>query len=681
VETPLFGILTEMDKASAKNRIHALRETINHHNHRYYVLDDPEIADLEYDRLLRELQELEAAFPEYLSPDSPTQRVGAPPLDAFNSVVHAVPMLSLDNAFGEEEVRDFDGRLKRLFGSDADIEYIVEPKIDGVAVELVYEDGLFVQGSTRGDGTVGEDVTLNIKTIKAVPMRLFAGKQPLPSRLDLRGEVFYPNSAFVRMNKERQARGEVAYANPRNTAAGSLRQLDSRITASRPLDIFVHSFGQAVGYSFSTHSDVLATFKGWGFKVNPHVSVCTGIAEVILACQRVIVLRDTLDYDIDGAVIKVNSHARQQQAGSRSRSPRWAIALKFEAKQATTQIIDIITQVGRTGALTPVAVMQPVKIAGVEITRATLHNQDEIDRKDVRIDDWVVIQRAGDVIPEVLQVILTKRPAQTKPFRIPARCPVCDSDIVRIADEAAHRCPNISCPAQIKEGIRHFASKRAMNIDGLGEKLVAQLVETKLVRDVADFFTLTVAQLAGLERMATKSAQNIVNAVERSKRVEFERFLYALGIRFVGEHVSRLLATAFRSLDALTRASKEELMAIHEIGPQVAESVTQFFSEPHNLKLVDRLLKNGVEVIFPDDDPADNRFAGKTFVFTGALQHLTRDEAEHMVVQRGGRPAASVSRKTDYVVVGENAGSKAGKARQLGVEIISEDDFRTMIEK
>lgn len=668
-----------MDPKNAKKRITELSDQLNHHSYRYYVLDEPEISDSKYDRLYRELQHLEEQFPQLVTPDSPTQRVGAPPLAAFVSLTHAVPMLSLDNAFGNDELREFDNRIKRLLNRTKDIEYVVEPKIDGVAVELVYENGLFALGSTRGDGFVGENVTLNLKTIKSIPIRLLTNETTVPERLDVRGEVYYPNSGFVKMNKEREAKGDPIYANPRNTAAGTLRQLDSKITAARPLNIFIHSFGQAVGHEFSSHSEALETFKAWGFRVNSHITVCRNIEEVIKGCEKIVALRDSLDYDIDGAVIKVNSMALQTQAGMRTRSPRWATALKFEAKQETTQILDIVPQVGRTGALTPVAHLKPVKIAGVEVRRATLHNQDEIDRKDVRIGDWVVVQRAGDVIPEVVKVIISKRTSAAKKFKIPKKCPICGSHVLRMKGEAVHRCQNFSCPAQLKERIQHFASKGAMDIEGLGEKLVEQLVEKKLVKNVADFYSLTKEQLAGLERMAEKSAQNIIEALEASKNTDLSRLLYAFGIRFVGEHVSRVLAKEFETFENLKKASKECLQDVYEIGPQVAESVYQFFKEVHNLETIDRLLKSGVR-IKKVESATDNKFADQTFVFTGALQLFTRDEAERLVERWGGRAASSVSRNTTFVVVGQNAGSKAEKARDLNVTVLTEAEFKKMLE-
>ena len=668
-----------VDRKEAEKRIQELREALNYHSYRYYVLDDPEISDAEYDRLFRELQELEEAFPELVTPDSPTQRVGAPPLESFNTVEHAVPMLSLDNAFGYDELREFDARVKRFLGVEHEIEYVVEPKIDGVAVELVYESGVFVQGSTRGDGFVGEDITLNLKTIKSIPLRLISDKRPLPTRLDVRGEVYYPTSAFEQLNQEREARGEPAFANPRNAAAGTLRQLDSRITASRPLDVFIHSVGQIAGVEFETHFEALQAFKDWGLKINPHIAVAHGIEAVIERCDRIAELRDQLDYAIDGAVVKVNSFALQARLGTRTRSPRWAIALKYEAKQETTQILEIRAQVGRTGALTPVAIMRPVKIDGVEISRATLHNQDEIDRKDVRVGDWVVVQRAGDVIPEVVKVITSKRTGKEKKYHLPDRCPVCGSKVVRFEGEVVYRCPNLSCPAQLKERIRHFASKGAMDIDGLGEKLIDQLVEKGLVKDVADLYTLTKEQLASLERMADKSAQNLIDAIEKSKEVELSRLLYALGIRYVGEHVARVLANEFKSIDQLENASVERLQQVPEVGPQVAESVYGFFHEPHNLETLERLFRYGVRVK-REEAPSDGKLAGKTFVFTGALQHFTRSEAEKLVERLGGRAASSVSRNTDFVVVGENAGSKAEKARELGIPILSEEEFEKLVQ-
>ncbi|NIR49283.1 NAD-dependent DNA ligase LigA [candidate division KSB1 bacterium] len=668
-----------MKKKEAQKRIQKLRDQLNYHNYRYYVLDDPEISDAEYDKLFRGLQSLEEQFPHLVTSDSPTQRVGAPPLEAFRTVEHKIPMLSLDNAFGYDEAREFDARVKRLLGNTDDIEYAVEPKIDGVAVELVYERGVFTLGLTRGDGYVGEDITLNLKTIKSIPLKLLSNDSTMPERLEVRGEVYYPTSKFKKLNEERQAKGESTFANPRNAAAGTLRQLDSGITAERPLDIFVHGRGQITGYEFKSHFEALEAFKKWGFRVNPYITVCNGIEAVIERCTEIAEFREELDYEIDGAVIKVNNLALQGDLGMRTRSPRWAVALKFEAKQEVTQILEIKAQVGRTGALTPVATMKPVKIGGVEITRATLHNQDEVDRKDVRVGDWVVVQRAGDVIPEVVKVIESRRTGDEKKYHLPDTCPVCGSRVVRIEGEAVHRCQNLSCPAQLKEGIRHFASKGAMDIEGFGERLVDQLVEKGLVKNIADIYSLTKDQFVGLERMAEKSAQNIIDAIEASKKVDLARFLYALGVRFVGEHVSRVLAREFGTLENLKKASIERLQQVYEIGPQVAESVHEFFSEKHNLETIDRLLKAGVKI----KEPAvleDSKLAGKTFVFTGSLEQFTRSDAEQTVERLGGRAASSVSGSTDFVVVGAGPGSKAEKARELGIKILSEKEFTQMVE-
>lgn len=661
-----------------KKRIQELRDLIHYHNYRYYVLDDPEISDAEYDRLMRELMELEKEHPELITPDSPTQRVGAPPLEAFETVEHAIPMLSLDNAFDDTEMIEFDQRVKKGLNTTADIEYVCEPKLDGLAVELVYVDGIFTIGSTRGDGYTGENVTQNLKTIKSIPLKLLNPNGKIPERLEVRGEVIMGIKEFEELNREREENGEPPFANPRNAAAGSLRQLDSSITASRPLDIYCYGIGQVVGVSFKTHLESLEALKKYGFKVNPHIRKCLGIQEVLKYHEEMLELREKLPYEIDGIVVKVNDFSFQERLGVRTRSPRWAIAYKFPARQEVTQIVDIIAQVGRTGVLTPVAIMKPVNVGGVEVSRATLHNQDEIDRKDVRIGDWVVVQRAGDVIPEVVKVIKSRRTGQEKPYRLPDKCPVCGSKTVRLEGEVAVRCINIACPAQVKERIYHFASKRAMDIDGLGEKLIDQLVDKGLVKDVSDIYFLTKEQLAGLERMADKSAENILAAIEASKKRSLDRLLYALGIRFVGEHIARVLVKAFGSLENLAKATEDDLMQINEIGPQVAQSVVDFFSREENWRIIERLKQAGVQVE-PVKEQQSNILEGKTFVFTGALKSFTRDEAERIVEELGGRAASSVSRKTDYVVAGESPGSKLDRARALGVTVIDEEEFKKMI--
>jgi DNA ligase (NAD+) len=571
--------------------------------------------------------------------------------------------------------------LRKLLELD-EIEYAVEPKLDGTAVELVYENGLFTVGSTRGDGFTGENITQNLKTIKSIPLRLMNDKAKFPERLEVRGEVFYPIAAFKKLNEQRIKAGEPAFINPRNSASGSLRQLDPKLTAERPLDMYAHSLGQVIGYEFKTQWQALETFKKWGFKVNPLSKVCRGIDAALAHYRKLGELRESLPYEIDGAVIKVNSFELQRRAGMRTRSPRWAIAYKYEAQQETTQILDIQAQVGRTGTITPVAIMQPVMVGGVTVSRATLHNEDEIERLGVMIGDTVVIQRAGDVIPEVVKVIESKRAGKEKKFKFPKKCPVCGEPVVRLEGEVAHRCQNINCPAQLKEGIRHFASKLAMNIDGLGEKLIEQLVDKGLVKSFADLYFLNKDKLAELERMAEKSAQNIIDAIAKSREATLDRFIYALGIRHVGEHMARVLAKEFGSLQALIKADEERLMQIHEVGPQVAESVSSFFREKKNLATIERLKKGGVKIReLAKPKAADKKFAGKTFVFTGALEKFSRDEAERMVEERGGRASGSVSKKTDYVVAGPGAGSKLDKARELGVAVISEEEFMKMVEK
>lgn len=660
------------------DRVQKLRDEINVHNYRYYILDDPEVSDAEYDRLMRELQNLEQQFPGLITPDSPTQRVGATPLAAFESVEHTLPMLSLDNAFSEAEIREFDARVRRLIPDVTEIEYMAETKFDGLAVELVYENGLFTVGSTRGDGITGEDITQNLKTIKSVPLTLLKGEIPPPERLEIRGEVVIGIGEFRNLNRQREAAGEPTFANPRNAAAGSLRQLDPKITASRPLDIFFHGIGQVVGIEFQSHSEFLNTIQQWGLKVSSLRRLCRSLNEIFQFYAELKEKREQLAHEIDGMVIKVNDLSLRDRIGIKSRSPRWAIAYKFPAQQEVTQIRDIRAQVGRTGALTPVAIMAPVRIGGVEVSRATLHNQDEIDKKDVRIGDWVVVQRAGDVIPEVVKVIESRRTGNEKKFQIPDTCPVCGGHVVRLEDEAVHRCQNISCPAQIKQQIQHFASRTAMDIEGLGNKLVDQLVEKGKAKTVADLYFLTRDDWANLERMADKSAQNIVDALEKSKHIALDRFIYSLGIRFVGERTARLLADHFKTLDNFKTSTYEELLSIHEIGPQSAQSIVQFLGEPKNVETINKLLSAGIKIEIKEKTASDV-FSGKTFVFTGALEIYSRHEAEALVESLGGRAASSVSRKTDFVVIGQNAGSKADKARELGVTILSEADFQEMV--
>ncbi|MCD6334059.1 MAG: NAD-dependent DNA ligase LigA [Candidatus Latescibacteria bacterium] len=666
-------------KNEIQKRIESLRAQIRTHNYRYYVLDNPEIPDAQYDRLMRELEALEAAHPEMVTGDSPTQRVGAEPVEAFGTVEHAIPMLSLENAFSEEEVREFDARVKRLLGTEEDVAYVAEPKFDGLAVEMVYEQGRFVLGSTRGDGFVGEDVTRNLRTIRSIPLVLRT-EEAVPQRLEVRGEVILGIEAFESLNRRREKEGLPAFANPRNAAAGSLRQLDPRITARRPLDIFCYAVGRVDGRSFERHAEALDALKRWGLKVNSNVRPCANVEEALAYYADTEAMRETLDYEIDGVVLKVDRFDLQRALGEKSRSPRWAVAYKFPPRQETTVIRDIVVQVGRTGALTPVAIMEPVRVAGVEVRRATLHNQEEMDRKDVRIGDTVIVQRAGDVIPEVVRAIPSMRTGKERRFVIPDRCPVCGAEVLKSEDEAVYRCTGLSCPAQLKERVRHFASKGAMDIDGLGDKLVAQLVDQGLVRDVADLYYLSKEDLAGLDRMADKSAQNLLDALEASKLRSSSRLLFALGIRHVGEHIAEVLIDAFHTIDRLAEASEEDLVAVYEIGPEVAKSVVMFFGQEENRNVIEKLKAAGVR--FESEEKqvvSEPHLKGKTFVFTGALSSFTRDEVQEIVKRLGARATSSVSKKTDYVVAGENAGSKLEKARGLGVTVLSEEAFKELV--
>ncbi len=659
-----------------KKRVEKLREEIEYHNYRYYVLDQPEISDAQYDRLMKELEKIEKEYPELRTPNSPTQRVGAPPLDEFEIVRHSIPMLSLANAFEESEARDFDKRVKKFLGSSSDIDYVAEPKLDGLAVELVYERGQFIVGSTRGDGVNGENITQNLRTIKTIPLQLIRKEIPVPERLEVRGEVIMQLDRFKALNRKREEIGEPLFANPRNAAAGSVRQLDSKITAERPLEIYCYGLGEVRGRTFKTHWEILQTFPKWGLRTNPNIQRCQNIDEVLEYYHEMNEKRETLPYEIDGIVIKVDRLDLQTRLGEIARSPRWALAFKFQPKQETTKILDIVVQVGRTGALTPVAVMEPVKVGGVEVSRATLHNQDEIDKKDVRIGDTVIIQRAGDVIPEVVQVITSKRTGSEKKFKMPSKCPVCGAEVAR--EEAIHRCIGLDCPAQLKGRIKHFASKRAMDIDGLGVKLIDQLVEKGLVKDVADIYYIKKEELIALERMAEKSAQNIIDAIEESKTKPLSKFLYALGIRHVGETTAEDLARYFSRLDDFFNLSEEDLMEVEGIGPEVAASVHQFFRDKKNKESIDRLKKAGVKVIEPKAKEK-GKLAGKVFVFTGALQGFGRDEARNLVESLGGTTASSVSKKVDFVVVGEDPGSKFDKAKELGIKTLTEEEFKKMI--
>ncbi len=664
---------------NTSNKINNLRSELNDHNYRYYVLDDPVISDAEYDRLLRELQSLEDVHPDLIADDSPTQRVGAPPLDGFGNIRHRIPMQSLANAMDTEEILAFHDRLIRRLGKEQAIEYIAEPKLDGLAVELVYEKGKFVNGSTRGDGTTGEDITQNLKTIRAIPLALRVEAQAVPALLEVRGEVFIRKDDFLKLNIQQEANDKPVFANPRNAAAGSLRQLDSRITATRPLSIFCYQAGMVEGMTFETHSEFLTALQNWGFPVNPEIKILNGIEEAVAFHSDLESRRNTLPYEIDGSVFKVNNYDLQEKLGSRSRSPRWAIAGKFKAQQETTVIENIILSVGRTGAVTPVAKLVPVKVGGVVVSNVTLHNQDEIDRKDIRVGDTVLIQRAGDVIPQVVKIILEKRPANSSPFKMINTCPECDHDIYRPEGEVVARCQNLSCPAQVKRRIEHFVSKNAMDIDGVGEKLIDQLVEKNLVKSVDDLFRLSVDQLSDLERMAEKSADNTISALNNSKSTTFHRFVHALGIRNVGEHVAKVLGKAFGgNIEDFMKTNVEDLEAIVEVGPIVAETIVKFWADENNVNIVNNCFDLGI-VLEPVNNETEQIFAGKTFVFTGSLESITRKEGKEIIESRGGRAAGSVSAKTDYVVAGKNAGSKLMKAEELGISVLIESEFLDLV--
>ena len=658
-----------------------LRAEIEEHIHRYHVLDSPTISDAEYDVLFRKLQELEKQYPELQTPDSPTQRVGAPPLGKFESYAHSIPMLSLANAMDEEEFLAFDERVRKNLDVADPIEYFAEPKFDGLAVELVYRNGILDVGSTRGDGVTGENVTQNLKTISALPLRLRQSKEiAMPGLLEVRGEAIMLNSAFQKLNMRREENGQAIFANPRNAAAGSIRQLDSKITASRELDLFCYGLGLIEGAFFNSHSESLNALTEWGFKVNQLGKRCCGGDEVIAFYREIEAVREDLDYEIDGIVVKVDDFSLQEKLGAVSRSPRWAIALKFKPRQETTVVKDIIIQVGRTGALTPVAELEPVVVSGVTVSRSTLHNEDEIRRKDIRIGDAVVIQRAGDVIPEVVKVIAEKRDVSQKEYVFPKHCPVCGSEVYKPEGEAVARCPNRSCPAQVREAIRHFASRGAMDIEGLGAKIVNQLVDAGLIKDVADLYDLTEESLKDLERFAETSAANLVEAIRESKNQNYSRLLFALGIRHVGEHLARVLTHAFPNIDELQNATTGDLESVHEVGPQVAESVIRYFSDETNRLLVARLRKAGLKFGTEKSDSSfESPLEGKTLAFTGALEAITRSRAKELVEKFGGRATSSVSEKTDLVVAGPGAGSKLAKARESGIKVISEEEFLKLL--
>lgn len=658
-------------------RVAELRERIDYHNYRYHALDDPEIPDSEYDRLMRELEALEAAHPDLQTPDSPTRRVGAEPVSAFAEVVHATPMLSLGNAFGEEELRDFDRRVRERLEID-EVEYALEPKLDGLAASLVYVDGHFERGATRGDGERGEDVTRNLRTIPGVPLRLRGDRHP--RMLEVRGEVYMTRSGFERLNAKQRAADEKIYANPRNAAAGSLRQLDSTITASRPLTILFHGLGRIEGHpGFDTHRAMTAGLLEWGFPVSRELEVVRGVEGCLSFYEDIGRRRDALDFDIDGVVVKVNGLDQQRALGTVSRAPRWAVACKFPAQEELTVVRGIDVQVGRTGTLTPVARLEPVRVAGVTVTNATLHNQDEVERKDVRAGDTVIVRRAGDVIPEVVRVLPERRPEGTQPFVLPRECPVCGAPALRSEGESAVRCgAGLSCPAQRKQAITHFASRRALDIEGLGDKLVEQLVDLGMVENVVDLYRLEPEAIAALERMAEKSAANLIEALERSRQTTLPRFLYGLGIRDVGEATAAALARYFGDLEPLLGASEEVLQEVPDVGPVVAANIRAFLDNPKNRDLVRRLA--GILTWPVVSGPGPSPLAGRTFVITGTLGSMGRSEAKERLQALSAKVAGSVSKKTDYVIAGEAAGSKRDKAERLGVPVLGEEDLIRLLD-
>ncbi len=676
---------------SVEQQVEKLRDEIGRHEELYYVHDKPEISDREYDALLERLQALEQQHPELVTSDSPTQRVGGRPAEGFAEVVHRRPMLSLDNSYNIEELRAFDARCQRLADGRA-IDYVAELKIDGLSLALHYENQVLARAVTRGDGRIGEEVTANARTIRSIPLKLRENKRPSKSKpeisalkseisiLEVRGEAFIPRKVFERINADREDQNEPRFANPRNAAAGTIRQLDPRITASRRLEMFAYDLLAGERKPFATHWEALDWMEQAGFRVNPERVLCASIEEVIEFANRMEARRDDLDYEIDGLVVKVNSTALQDEFGSTNKAPRWAIAYKYAARQATTQVLSIVVQVGRTGALTPVANLEPVVLAGTTVSRATLHNPDEVKRLGIRIGDWVLIEKGGDVIPKVLKVIEAKRTGAEKTFRMPKKCPVCGGEISRPEGEVVSRCVAADCPAQLEGRLLHFASRRAMRIEGLGESLVHQLVESGKVHDAGDLYSLTLEDVAGLERMAKKSASNLLAQIQASKQRDLPNLIYALGLRHVGDRTATTLARQFGSLEALSKATVEELDDVPEIGLTVAQSVRDWFDDEGNLALCERLAAGGMRSkMEKSSQPADDKFAGKTFVLTGTLASFTRDEARAAIERRGGRVSGSVSKKTDFVVAGEEAGSKLDKATELGVTVLDEEAFKKML--
>jgi len=670
--------------ASITQKIEKLREQLRLYSHQYYVLDDSDIPDAEYDRLYKQLLDLETSHPESITADSPTQRVGAKPLIAFDQIKHQVPMLSLDNVFNEEDLQAFYQRIQVRLKSDAEIEFTAEPKLDGLAISLRYESGQLVYAATRGDGSTGEDVTQNVRTMQSVPLRLMGSDYP--KVLEVRGEVFMPKAGFEKLNRQARNKGEKEFANPRNAAAGSLRQLDPAVTAKRPLSLYCYSTGVVEGGQLAkTHYEILQQLQGFGLPVCKEIACVQGVAACLSYYQSILKQRDQLPYDIDGIVYKVNSVALQNQLGFVARAPRWAIAHKFPAQEEITKIIDVDFQVGRTGAITPVARLEPVFVGGVTVSNATLHNMDEIRRKDVRVGDTVIVRRAGDVIPEVVRVLPGSRKQALTEIKMLIECPVCHSAIEQVEGEAVARCTGgLFCRAQRAEAIKHFASRKAMDIDGLGDKLIEQLVDLDIITTVADLYQLELDTLSSLERMGKKSAINILKALDNSKQPTLARFIYALGIREVGETTARNLASTFRTLSAVQAADFDQLIEVQDIGPIVAKHIVHFFQQQHNLEVIEQLLANGIEVQVVEQAElkgvADGVFVGKTLVITGTLPPLSRDQAKERLLAAGAKVSGSVSAKTDYLLAGDKAGSKLSKAEKLGVSILDEATMLSMLD-
>ena len=666
-------------KKDIEKKIKALRREIDLHNRKYYVDNRPEVSDQEYDRLMDELKKLEEAYPEFITPGSPTQKVGGEVLKEFKTVDHKVPMLSIDNTYSPEEIIKFDERVKKNLEVDR-LDYVVELKIDGVSISLLYEKGIFILGATRGDGVKGDDVTLNLKTIKSLPLKLDVKKGRLaPELFEARGEVYMPSKVFFEINEEKEELGEEVFANPRNAAAGSLKLLNSSLVAKRHLDMWIYGIGYSKGNEFKTQSEALDFLGHSGFRVNPNIRKCSSIEDVIEYCNDWQEKRHGLDYDIDGMVIKVDSFSYQRALGQTSKSPRWMISYKFPAERKETILEDIIVQVGRTGALTPVAVLKPIELAGSTVSRASLHNQDEIGRKDVRIGDHVLVEKAGEIIPQIVEVAKKKRKGSEKEFIMPKKCPACGSAVKKFKDEVALRCENMSCPAQLKERISHFASREAMDIEGMGDVISAQLVDKKMVKDYGDIYSLKHEDVANLERMADKSATNLISAIEKSKSNSLVRLVYGLGIRHVGVRSAWILASRFKSIDRLMKTDIEELQGINEIGPVMAESVYSFLRTDENRKVIEKLKNSGVNTKEKDAGPKAGNIEGKNFVVTGSLDGFSRHQIEELIRKSGGNASSSVSKNTDYVVAGKDPGSKFEKAKQLGVKIINEDEFRKLI--